>query len=1066
MKIPSLSLFLTMTAAAVCFAAEQCIDRIDAATVVIRSENGNWGGINGSGLFAMLSTSTVAEKRFDLKQLPPELIASAKSAALRMHIGILDNNIYTGDNRSPGLRENFEISINGHRMPFKTSNKRFPLTVSPSKPRLHRWMNLGFPAEWLKGASALTVRIRKLDAVDDIVYQSVDPGVSTSFSRVSGDKGKHFSKTWNNSRGKGEFMIRLVLSSDPEMPAEKNQMMDAKEFSFTPGAPGTPHGVFGYARQEEQAFRTEITPGFRDNSLPMTVTLEGVKMVRCLDILGSELALRRKQEGGALTVFVPAKVELLALETAAAPKRVRARFTPLKTPLPPVRLQQAVMAPPAGKRQALCDIRKIEGRSALLDNGALRLKFSWDKGLLRIDEIFARDTGVNLVSRPDRFRLFIVRIGEKDFDASNCPVKAAEPEGKGIRTLFELPGTKLAAVWRIRNEGREFISSLEVVNNGASPVKVKVVHPCMDALKISAAPEDDFYLCPTEGGLIAKAPCWRREAYGYGFGYCVFGLLDLFSPEKGGGFYLRADDPTGLYKHFNLRKSGKPGKGDEELRLWPIMGRLDLTMHYGRSLLDLPGTSFAIDYLERECAPGETVRFPAAAMGGHPGDWHRAMEIYAAWSHKTWRRHAPLSPIAGCWSCAAGAGTGEPLGAFYKVNHPAPIPADLTEINGYWTVYEKGIWGEKLTEKTHLTFIDPADGKRKLAYIIGDYGRRGYNPQWGGLPALREFIRGIRNRMPLILYAAPRICHSETLLAKEHMPEWCIINPNWHFRKRYAHPLAPTTPKDMVFNFGAYRLCLENPACQQWLEDTIIRVLKETGASGIRLDEFGSSGEICLSTMHKHVPTYRKGHNNHLQAISAMTRRLRERMDREVGKDTLLLTEFIGSDMFNATQDGALSWLTATNDYTVNPAPIQLYRFYFPACKIFEVDEFKPGAAKRKDWRYWLWNGEGAYNSGWYPREILKLLHENNDALGFGKATPLIPTLAPYILINRFEAENGKTVWTVLNTDRKTFHGAIMTAEPGRKYEEILFRRGVETKDGKVITTIHPSEVLVLRSVK
>ena len=170
--------------------------------------------------------------------------------------------------------------------------------------------------------------------------------------------------------------------------------------------------------------------------------------------------------------------------------------------------------------------------------------------------------------------------------------------------------------------------------------------------------------------------------------------------------------------------------------------------------------------------------------------------------------------------------------------------------------------------------------------------------------------------------------------------------------------------------------------------------------------------------------------------------------------------------MFNATQDGALSWLTATNDYTVNPAPIQLYRFYFPACKIFEVDETNPGAKKRKDWRYWLWNGVGAYNSGWYPREILTLLHENNDALGFGKATPLIPTLDPYILINRFEAENGKTVWTVLNTARQTFHGAIMAAKPGADYEEILSRRGVEVRDGKVVTTIHPGEVLVLRSMK
>jgi hypothetical protein len=84
--------------------------------------------------------------------------------------------------------------------------------------------------------------------------------------------------------------------------------------------------------------------------------------------------------------------------------------------------------------------------------------------------------------------------------------------------------------------------------------------------------------------------------------------------------------------------------------------------------------------------------------------------------------------------------------------------------------------------------------------------------------------------------------------------------------------------------------------------------------------------------------------------------------------------------------------------------------------------------------------------------------------MGYGKATPLIPTLNPYILVNRFEAANGKTIWTVLNTARQTFRGAILPAETERKYEEILFHRGVETKDGQLYTTIHPSEVLVIRT--
>jgi len=836
-----------------------------------------------------------------------------------------------------------------------------------------------------------------------------------------------------------------------------------EDYTFRPGQKDIPP-VFGYAGQEEHAYRLEITPGYRDETQPMTVALEGVKQVTCLDILANVLDLQAKQDGEALRIEVPAKVALLALETEVPPQRVTASFTPLATPLPPVRIQQAVIRPPVGKRETPRDICDLQENSARLDNGVLRLGFSWTDGHLQVTELFSYNTACNLLAVPDQFRLFIVRLGDKDYDIANTTVKSVVKDGAGLCATFELPGVDLLAVWRVRNEGQELKTSLEVVNNGEELRQIKVVHPCLDGLRISDHEEDDFYLCPTEGGIISSVPCWRREAYGYGFGYCVIGLLDVFSPAKGGGLYLRHDDPTGEYKHFNIRKGRFYARGDEELRLWPILGRIDLKMHYGTSLHAIPGTSLAIDYIERDCLKGTPVQYPAAALGGHPGDWHRAMEIYADWSNTTWPRHSQLSPIAGCWSGAGGAGTAEPLGEFYKVNHPDPIPADITEINGYWTLYEKGSWGEELTEKTHWSFIDPADGKRKVAYQIGDYGRRGYNPQWGGLPALQEFIKKIQKRMPLVLYTAPRICHSNALLAEEHLPEWCIINPQWHFRERYAHQLAPTEPKDLVFNFHAYRLCLENPDCQQWLVDNLVRLVKETGASGIRMDELGSSGEICLSTLHSHVATYRRGHNNHLQAATTMARELRRRLDQELGRDKLLLTEFIGTDMFNATQDGALSWLVATNDYTVNPAPIQLYRFYFPSCKIFEVDEFKPGAGKRKDWRYWLWNGEGCYNSHWYPREVLDLLHENNDAMGYGMATPLIPTLNPYILVNRFEAANGKTVWTVLNTARKTFRGAILPAERERKYEEILFHRGVETKDGQLYTTIHPSEVLVIRA--
>ena len=1042
-------------------AAKQTVEQIDGSTTLIRSENGNWAGINGRGLIALLQPHVVLRKTFSLNELPPEVRSSAVSAALRMHLGIVDYSIYDKVKKSPGLKEKFQIAINGHTMDFETSDKRFPLTDNPSKRRRHEWMTLPFPAEWLRESDTLTVSIRKLDGTDDYIYMSIDPTVVNEHSFISGNTGKNFHPT-----GKAqELMIRLAISTSADAPVESNPMLESEACTLIP-AEGKSTGlpIFGYFRQEENAYRFEITPGYRDLGKPMTLLLEGADKARCFDTRNNKIEPPQKSVGGALLITVPPKTELAAVETPTAPRSVTARLTRLADSVRPVRVQQAVMQPPKGAALPVRDICRISGKNAEVDNGTLRMKMNWTSGHLRITELYSYIAQTDLLTDPAKVRLFIVRIGDKDFDIANSPLQSAEVKEGKLTLTFAIPGSDMLAVCRIGNAGEEIVSSLDVINNGKTLRNIKVVHPTLEGLKLSAKPEDDFYLCPTEGGLIANAPCWRREGYGYGGGYCLFAIMDIFSPECGSGFYMRANDPAGEYKHLNFRKGGKiTVKGDQELRLWPIMGRLDLPMHYGTSLRDFPGTGLAIDYIERECAPGEKMRYPEAALGAHPGDWHRAMEIYAAWSHKTWPRHHRLSPLANIWNAPGGYGTAQPLVDAYKNPNYPGSRADMTEINGYWTVCEKNSWGAPITGKKGWIFKDPVTGKLVRSYNRGDYGAEGYNPQWGGLPALQEFIRRVRTRMPVMLYTVPRICDSETKLAREHMPQWCAINPVWHFRKKNADPRAPKTPENLIFHYNAYRVCMENPEYQKWLVENLVRVVKETGASGIRLDEFGSPGEICLSTLHPHVPTYRRRHNNHLQAISAMMRDLRAAMTREVGPDVIITSEFIGHDMYNAPQDGALNWLVASNNYAVNPAPINLFRFYFPGCKVFEIDEFRPGAAKRQDWRYWLWNAVGVYNSGLYPVKPHKILRENTDAMGSGKATPLIPSCAPYILINRFESKE-KTIWTVLNSDRHTYCGAIMPASDGRHYEELLENRKLTLRDGKLFTTIRPGEVLVIRS--
>lgn len=817
---------------------------------------------------------------------------------------------------------------------------------------------------------------------------------------------------------------------------------------------------FGYARIEENGkFRAEMIPGIRNEKKAFTVRMTGVTDAVSYDGSGKEIIPEKEAENsGSVELKFPADVRFAALECSRMPEKLEAEFVPAEIPVEAVRVQQVKMKPPRGKKLPVQQVYRIKDKQATLDNGALRLTFSWQKKF-QLKSIYSYEAKKNLVSDPDKMRFFVIRINDKDYDIQNCRFQSYKKLNDGIRFVFAVPDNQLTAVLEIRSAGYEFICNLRLLSSTDKVVKFKTVFPCLDGLKLSANTAGDYYLFPSHGGLISNAPCYRREPYGYGS--CLFQISDIFSPECGAGFYLRAADPTGLYKHFVIRKSGKTDKRDIALKNWPIGGRINLSMQYFNALRDVPGTTLAIDYIERECRKGKPVVYPSAAIGAHAGDWKKAMEIYAKWSHSVWPRRKEASPVAAVWNLQAGMGASEPLIKYYKSKFPAR--SDMLEINGYWDVANKNSWGAPLTEAKGWIFKDPATGKLAISFNRGDYD--GYNPQWGGLPALREFIAGLKSQGKLVtLYTVPMIGHSETKLAKKYCPQWSIINPDWHFRNKYKdNPLIPKDPPGLLIHYNAYRMCMENPEYADWVVKNLVRLVKETGADGFRMDEFGICGEICLSEMHKHWSGYRKGHPGHQQAVAIMLRQLRNEMDKEVGKEKILMTEFIGSDMLNAPVDGALSWQVTTNDFIANPAPVNLFRFYFPSCKIFEIDEAKKGAASREEWRYWLWNGVGVYNSGQYPAKVWQLLHDNNDAFAFGKAHALVESLDKYIMINRFDAENGKKIYTLLNVSPNTFYGGAMAAESDKEYQELLDNIPLVVKDGKIFLTLRPGKVAVIR---
>ena len=100
--------------------------------------------------------------------------------------------------------------------------------------------------------------------------------------------------------------------------------------------------------------------------------------------------------------------------------------------------------------------------------------------------------------------------------------------------------------------------------------------------------------------------------------------------------------------------------------------------------------------------------------------------------------------------------------------------------------------------------------------------------------------------------------------------------------------------------------CHDLPAVRTWVAETMGRVMRETGADGIRLDEYGHRGWACYDETHEH--TYAEpGITQWQKAVSETTRMVHEAMD-EVRPDLVLTTEHPGYDHLMQHLEGCITY--------------------------------------------------------------------------------------------------------------------------------------------------------------
>ena len=990
----------------------------------VRDDAGQWSGDLSKAITHQSKPEYQAKKILDLTNVPAEVWEAAQEVRLSMHFSLRDHSWNVGDGTENGLDEGFVILINGTETQYPTD------CGAPSWSRVPKfgWHDFILPREqFTRGENEIIVRKAPSEKNDDYVYMCIDTTVEPKNSYVDFGGGEWRQDALTIPGGAGEYMIRLYLIarelgfSVTWQPGSAEKLDDAAGLLLYHGSRDGDAAEDGLRLVAGESARLEWRPEAIDQQSEMSALVEASGEVDCawLDETGAPgeavrgdspyfaplPAGRRTAPSGFVISAADGPVTLTKVTLRGA-----ASYLPLEEPVD--------MAPPssdpAGEVKARPPRCTVAGDTVLLENSTLACRFSTAGDRLRMESLRNEWTGTEMLRNPEAVSLLLVEVGEQRYAGSReFALESIDAGETGFTAQLELAEPRLNATLQVGIEDEGLRMGLELANAGAEPVDFKVAFPHLAGLGVSETAEADYYFYPWGGGIFSDRPARIRR--GYGDHEAMYQLMDIYSPELGGGLAVRADDADGWHKILALRKH-IPGKAE--------FGGVSLTNHaedqyqWSEPLDAVEGIGLAFEYQRRTRAPGDSFAPADAVLAAHAGDWKTAMQSYREWAHEVWsfRDHPTrLGPVVNM--IAAGWGQ-SPLfkdGA-YRTDYIKPM-TDCIELMSWWDWSALGPWrtpldeykekyGEAKWKQWQPYFVeDPVTGQLMWNNQPGDYD--GYNERFGGLPTFREAIEMYKGMGSLTtLYTDPFRMDDGSKIGRLRGEEWGVVTASGEHSKGY----------------DVWNPCHDNPDCRAWVADAMERVMRETGADGIRLDEYGHRGFVCHSDRHEH--TYQEpGITQWQKGVAETTRMVRERMDR-VDPTSVLTTEHPGYDYLMQYIDGCITYDLTVQKTELRPLEVNLQRFYFPECKAYELDHRGADVEHKKR----FWNAVASFGS-YYPRNMYNVLLENPDVFEVGEGHPLNSTLARRVYVNRFTGGR-KKFYMLYNATGHTFEGTVLELLP------------------------------------
>jgi len=1014
------------------------VDRPRRGVVVLRDDDGTWSD-NPKLRMAHINTSQYqARKTLDLSELPEGALQHASNARVRMYFGLQDWSWNMEGREHNGLDGAFEVVVNGHPLRFETADPRFPGRAGASDPLRWEWVDVPVPVQHLQPGENEVI-IRKVPGNDDdYIYPGIDNSVQLGHSRTSYDGGETWEQGLNTNDARGEFMIRLVLIEGET---------DRTATWRPPDELDDPGGLIAWAGRDGNAWVLEPDRDAFDGSQPMTATVRyrgPVPEVAWLDRQEQPLEDEARQEDGALVSTVPATTATpgsLTVRPAEGVTEIEIAYTrSVSAPEPGINMRPEVAAP-AGRRREVEPSCTIADGVATLETAGLRAVFSTEP-TLALESLHVAEVDRDVLARPEATHLFRIKVGEEVFGCRDCTVREIEPVEGGFATTLAVGDTGLTARLTAATHEDELALSLQVENQSDGPVDFYVSFPHLSGIELSQDPGDDYYLFPMYGGVIADSETLLRSCYGNNTAW--WQMIDLFSPERGGGMYLRCDDPTGLLKFPALRKGIAP---PVEFTWQNTTTRMREEMTWFDALEPDPGIGLCLDYARRTRASGEDFEVPAVAIGSHAGDWRPALERYVRWAREAWGTRPYPSAFTDRWYIDPTGWSGQLVDENGFTLEAIRENVDIAELMSWWKWGELGPWntpldqvkeqcGERFYNFRKSSFlVEPVTGRTMYTKNRGDY--KYYEP-WGGKDALRDYIDRIRDMGVLpTFYIEGVLACATTDVAKQHARDQAVIDPDW--ANPQSQHWCPKVPGDYTGQWGSYQMCSDAQFWPDYLAETVARVCRDTGIDGVRLDEYGHGGWVCYNDRHSHIFA-EPGHNAWLQATQRSCRLVHEAMD-EVRNGLVLMTEYPGNDHLCSTLEGALFHESSAGHVSpVRPVPCNLFRFYFRHCKPFEIA--RPEHELKQEWA--LFNATATFSgSARHRPEVHATLRENTDVFEGEAMEPLVPTLVPLVYANRFQGA-GKVIWTLFNATGHTVEEPLLPVEPDADHRYINLLTGEE----------------------